>query len=68
MRDENSIKIIGDNTDNYAQGYFVYDSENQGATTVSHLHSGPNSAIRSAYLIDKAEFVACHQFQFLEPP
>jgi len=61
---KNSIKIIGDNTDNYAQGYFVYDSKKSGATTVSHLRFGPNP-IRSAYLIDKAEFVACHQFQFL---
>ncbi|MGM0588390.1 MAG: pyruvate:ferredoxin (flavodoxin) oxidoreductase [Bacteroidota bacterium] len=62
---KNSIKIIGDNTDNYAQGYFVYDSKKSGATTVSHLRFGPNP-IRSAYLIDKAEFVACHQFQFLD--
>jgi len=61
---KNSIKIIGDNTDNYAQGYFVYDSKKSGATTVSHLRFGPNP-IRSAYLIDKAEFIACHQFQFL---
>ncbi|MBD3616231.1 MAG: pyruvate:ferredoxin (flavodoxin) oxidoreductase [Gracilimonas sp.] len=61
---KNSIKIIGDNTDNYAQGYFVYDSKKSGATTVSHLRFGQNP-IRSAYLIDKAKFVACHQFQFL---
>ena len=61
---KNSIKIIGDNTDNYAQGYFVYDSKKSGATTVSHLRFGPNP-IRSAYLIDKAKFIACHQFQFL---
>lgn len=61
---KNSIKIIGDNTDNYAQGYFVYDSKKSGATTVSHLRFGPKP-IRSAYLIDKAKFVACHQFQFL---
>ncbi len=61
---KNSIKIIGDNTDNYAQGYFVYDSKKSGATTVSHLRFGP-SPIRSAYLIDKAKFIACHQFQFL---
>ncbi len=61
---KNSIKIIGDNTDNFAQGYFVYDSKKSGATTVSHLRFGPNP-IRSAYLIDKAKFVACHQFQFL---
>jgi len=61
---KNSIKIIGDNTDNYAQGYFVYDSKKSGATTVSHLRFGPEP-IRSAYLIDKARFIACHQFQFL---
>ncbi|WP_138429164.1 pyruvate:ferredoxin (flavodoxin) oxidoreductase [Fodinibius saliphilus] len=62
---KNSIKIIGDNTDNFAQGYFVYDSKKSGATTVSHLRFGPNP-IRSAYLIDKADFVACHQSQFLD--
>jgi len=62
---KNSIKIIGDNTDYYAQGYFVYDSKKSGARTVSHLRFGPEP-IRSAYLIDKAKFVACHQFQFLE--
>lgn len=62
---KNSIKIIGDNTDYFAQGYFVYDSKKSGATTVSHLRFGPKP-IRSAYLIDKAKFVACHQFQFLE--
>ncbi len=61
---KNSIKIIGDNTENYAQGYFVYDSKKSGATTVSHLRFGPKP-IRSAYLIDKAKFIACHQFQFL---
>jgi pyruvate-ferredoxin/flavodoxin oxidoreductase len=61
---KNSIKIIGDNTDFNAQGYFVYDSKKSGATTVSHLRFGPNP-IRSAYLIDKARFIACHQFQFL---
>jgi pyruvate-ferredoxin/flavodoxin oxidoreductase len=61
---KNSIKIIGDYTDNYAQGYFVYDSKKSGATTVSHLRFGPRP-IRSAYLIEKAKFVACHQFQFL---
>ncbi|KPP98592.1 MAG: pyruvate-flavodoxin oxidoreductase NifJ [Bacteroidetes bacterium HLUCCA01] len=61
---KNSIKIIGDHTDNFAQGYFVYDSKKSGATTVSHLRFGPRP-IRSAYLIEKAKFVACHQFQFL---
>lgn len=62
---KNSIKIIGDNTDNHAQGYFVYDSKKSGATTVSHLRFGPKP-IRSAYLIDKANFIACHQFTFLD--
>lgn len=62
---KNSIKIIGNNTDYHAQGYFVYDSKKSGAQTVSHLRFGPDP-IRSAYLIDKADFVACHQFQFLE--
>jgi pyruvate-ferredoxin/flavodoxin oxidoreductase len=62
---KNSIKIIGDNTDNFAQGYFVYDSKKSGATTVSHLRFGPKP-IRSAYLINKANFIACHQFNFLD--
>jgi pyruvate-ferredoxin/flavodoxin oxidoreductase len=62
---KNSIKIIGDNTDFYAQGYFVYDSKKSGATTVSHLRFGPKQ-IRSAYLINKANFIACHQFTFLD--
>jgi pyruvate-ferredoxin/flavodoxin oxidoreductase len=62
---KNSIKIIGKGTDNYAQGYFVYDSKKAGSVTVSHLRFGPNP-IRSSYLITKASFVACHQFQFLE--
>jgi pyruvate-ferredoxin/flavodoxin oxidoreductase len=62
---KNSIKIIGDNTDFYAQGYFVYDSKKSGATTVSHLRFGPKP-IRSAYLINKANFIACHQFTFLD--
>jgi pyruvate-ferredoxin/flavodoxin oxidoreductase len=62
---KNSIKIIGENTDNYAQGYFVYDSKKAGAVTVSHLRFGP-SPIRSTYLISKANFVACHQPVFLE--
>jgi pyruvate-ferredoxin/flavodoxin oxidoreductase len=61
----NSIKIIGDNTDNYAQAYFVYDSKKAGAVTVSHLRFGPKE-IRSHYLVDKANFVACHQQVFLE--
>jgi pyruvate-ferredoxin/flavodoxin oxidoreductase len=55
-----SIKIIGENTDYFAQGYFVYDSKKSGAMTISHLRFGPRP-IRSAYLISKANFVACHQ-------
>src|ERR1022692_1226522 len=62
---KNSIKIIGENTDNYAQGYFVYDSKKSGAVTISHLRFGPQP-IRSSYLVSKANFVACHQWIFLE--
>jgi pyruvate-ferredoxin/flavodoxin oxidoreductase len=62
---KNSIKIIGEETDNYAQGYFVYDSKKAGAVTVSHLRFG-SKPIRSTYLIREANFVACHQFVFLE--
>ncbi|MGD0214310.1 MAG: pyruvate:ferredoxin (flavodoxin) oxidoreductase [Terriglobales bacterium] len=62
---KNSIKIIGENTANYGQGYFVYDSKKSGAMTVSHLRFGPQP-IRSSYLISKANFVACHQWIFLE--
>src|ERR1039458_7976798 len=62
---KNSIKIIGENTDNYGQGYFVYDSKKSGAMTVSHLRFGPQP-IHSSYLISKANFVACHQWIFLE--
>ncbi len=62
---KNSIKIIGENTDNYAQGYFVYDSKKSGAMTVSHLRFGPQP-IRSSYLVSQANFVACHQWIFLE--
>ncbi|MGA2233984.1 MAG: pyruvate:ferredoxin (flavodoxin) oxidoreductase [Terriglobales bacterium] len=62
---KNSIKIIGENTENYGQGYFVYDSKKSGAMTVSHLRFGPQP-IRSSYLISKANFVACHQWIFLE--
>ncbi len=62
---KNSIKIIGEETDNYAQGYFVYDSKKSGAITISHLRFGPRQ-IRSAYLITQAQFVACHQTSFLE--
>ena len=62
---KNSIKIIGENTENYAQGYFVYDSKKSGAMTVSHLRFGPKP-IRSTYLVSRANFVACHQWIFLE--
>jgi pyruvate-ferredoxin/flavodoxin oxidoreductase len=62
---KNSIKIIGEETDNFAQGYFVYDSKKSGSITTSHLRFGPKP-IRSSYLITKANFVACHQFVFLE--
>ncbi|MCD4831305.1 MAG: pyruvate:ferredoxin (flavodoxin) oxidoreductase [Anaerohalosphaeraceae bacterium] len=62
---KNSIKIIGELTDNFAQGYFVYDSKKAGAKTVSHLRFG-NRAIRSPYLISQADFVACHNPSFLE--
>jgi pyruvate-ferredoxin/flavodoxin oxidoreductase len=62
---KNSIKIIGEDTDFFAQGYFVYDSKKSGATTVSHLRFGPRP-IHSTYLINRANFVACHQWFFLE--
>lgn len=62
---KNTIKIIGENTDLFAQGYFVYDSKKSGARTVSHLRFGPKP-IRAPYLISKADFVACHQFNFVE--
>ncbi|HIK30463.1 MAG TPA: pyruvate:ferredoxin (flavodoxin) oxidoreductase [Oscillatoriales cyanobacterium M59_W2019_021] len=62
---KNSIKIIGTQTDNYAQGYFVYDSKKSGAVTVSHLRFGPEK-IRSTYLIEQANFIGCHQWIFLE--
>jgi pyruvate-ferredoxin/flavodoxin oxidoreductase len=61
----NSIRIIGLETDNFAQGYFVYDSKKSGTVTISHLRFGPKP-IRAPYLIIKANFVACHQFSFLE--
>lgn len=60
-----TIKIIGEETANYAQGFFVYDSKKSGTVTVSHLRFGPRP-IRSAYLVKKASFVACHQPQFLD--
>jgi pyruvate-ferredoxin/flavodoxin oxidoreductase len=62
---KNSIKIIGDCTDNFAQGYFVYDSKKAGAITVSHLRFGPQF-IKSTYLVDRANFIGVHQFTFLE--
>ena len=62
---KNSIKIIGEETPNYAQGYFVYDSKKSGTRTISHLRFGPRP-IHSAYLITQARFVGVHQFGFLE--
>ncbi len=62
---KNSIKIIGETTDNYVQGYFVYDSKKAGAQTISHLRFGPNP-IHSTYLVDKADFIASHKFNFIE--
>jgi len=61
----NSIRIIGEETDNYAQGYFVYDSKKSGSVTVSYLRFG-SKPIKAPYLINQAGFVACHQFSFLE--
>src|SRR5205814_1376217 len=64
---KNSIKIIGEETTNYAQGYFVYDSKKSGSVTISHLRFGTHP-IHAPYLIgnNQANFVACHQFTFLE--
>ncbi|MHC4755298.1 MAG: pyruvate:ferredoxin (flavodoxin) oxidoreductase [Planctomycetota bacterium] len=62
---KNSIKIIGEQTDNYAQGYFVYDSKKAGAVTVSHLRFG-DRLLRRPYLVAKADFIACHNPSFLE--
>ncbi len=62
---KNSIKIIGEETEHWAQGYFTYDSKKAGTITVSHLRFGPRP-IRSAYLVKRANFVACHQYTFLE--
>ena len=61
---KNTIKIIGEETELYVQGYFVYDSKKSGSITVSHLRFGPNP-IRSSYLIARAQFVACHQWELL---
>ncbi|MDD2352857.1 MAG: pyruvate:ferredoxin (flavodoxin) oxidoreductase [Atribacterota bacterium] len=62
---KSSIKIIGEETDNFAQGYFVYDSRKAGSLTISHLRFGKDP-IHSPYLIEKANFIGCHQFTFLE--
>lgn len=62
---KNSIKIIGEQTPHYAQGYFVYDSKKSGSVTVSHLRFGPEP-IRSTYLISQANLVACHQWEFVD--
>ena len=62
---KNSIKIIGEDTDNYAQAYFVYDSKKSGSVTVSHLRFGPEP-IHSTYLITQANFIACHQWEFID--
>ncbi len=62
---KNSIKIIGDNTDMYAQGYFAYDSKKSGGLTVSHLRFG-NTPIKSTYYISKADFVACHNPSYVD--
>jgi pyruvate-ferredoxin/flavodoxin oxidoreductase len=62
---KNTVKIIGENTPLHAQGYFVYDSKKSGAITVSHLRFGPRP-IESTYLIRQADFIACHQFEFME--
>jgi pyruvate-ferredoxin/flavodoxin oxidoreductase len=62
---KNSIKIVGQETELFAQGYFVYDSKKSGAITVSHLRTS-KQPIRSAYLVNKASFVGCHQFEFVD--
>jgi len=62
---KNSIKIIGEETPNWAQGYFVYDSKKAGAMTISHLRFGPEN-IHSVYLIRRASFVACHHYPFMD--
>jgi pyruvate-ferredoxin/flavodoxin oxidoreductase len=62
---KNSIKIIGENTELYCQGYFVYDSKKAGSQTVSHLRFGPDP-IRAPYLIESANFIACHKFNFVQ--
>ncbi len=61
----NSVKIVGENTPLYSQGYFVYDSRKAGSVTISHLRCSPRP-VKGSYLVHRANFVACHQFQFLE--
>ncbi len=61
---KDAIKIIGDNTDMYAQGYFAYDSKKSGGVTMSHLRFG-HSKIRSTYLIDQADYIACHKTSYV---
>lgn len=61
---KNTMKIIGEETNNYVQGYFIYDAKKAGSKTISHLRFGPNK-IRSAYLISRADFIGCHQFIFV---
>lgn len=61
---KNTIKIIGEETDNFVQGYFVYDSKKSGSITISHLRFGPDP-IRSSYLVDSADFIGCNHFSFL---
>ena len=61
---KNSIKIIGDNTDMYAQGYFAYDSKKSGGVTISHLRFG-KKPIKSTYLINEADFIACHKQEYV---
>ncbi|CAK0742221.1 putative pyruvate-flavodoxin oxidoreductase [Gammaproteobacteria bacterium] len=62
---KNSIKMIGEDPDFYAQGYFVYDSKKSGSQTISHLRFGPDP-IRAPYLVESANFIGCHQFSFME--
>jgi len=61
----NSVKIVGENTPLHAQGYFVYDSRKAGSVTTSHVRFSPRP-IKGSYLVHRANFVACHQFHFLE--
>ncbi|MDA8050384.1 MAG: pyruvate:ferredoxin (flavodoxin) oxidoreductase [Rhodospirillales bacterium] len=61
---KNSVKILGEDAGRFAQGYFVYDSRKSGAETISHLRFGPEP-IRAPYLVQQAEFIACHQFKFI---